>query len=142
MKTCIHCKSVKTVDEFYKHPKMHDGRLNKCKSCCTEYAKQRRNNFPEIAKLIDRRKSQTEHRKRWAVEYQRKTRSVNKQKYYARTKVSNAIRCGKLLKSPCVKCGSNESQAHHPNYSQPLDVVWLCIKHHFEEHKALHHQHP
>ena len=137
MKSCIQCKTVKSIEEFYQHKKMLDGRLNKCKSCCVEYAKERRINFPEISKAIDKRKSHTQQRKKWVLEYQKKTRSLNKQKYFARTKVSNSIRCGKLIKGPCVKCGSNNAQAHHPDYSQPLNVIWLCIKHHFEHHNNI-----
>ena len=33
MKTCKICLSVKSIEEFYEHPKMKDGRLNKCKEC-------------------------------------------------------------------------------------------------------------
>lgn len=35
-KVCIHCKEHKIIAEFYKHPKMKDGHLNKCKSCCID----------------------------------------------------------------------------------------------------------
>lgn len=36
---------------------------------------------------------------------------------------------------PCVECGTTENiERHHPDYSQPLLVVWLCRDH----HRALH----
>lgn len=138
MKTCIQCAVLKAEDQFYRHAGMGDGTLNKCKQCCIEYAKNRRKNFPDAVKEIDKRKSQTKSRKKWAVEYQRKSRSLNHEKYYARTKVGNALRDGRLVKQPCIKCGSLDVQAHHTDYSQPLNVVWLCIKHHFDEHKLTH----
>lgn len=50
--------------------------------------------------------------------------------------VGNAIRDGKLMKQPCEKCGSKKAQAHHDDYTKPLDVRWLCTKHHREVHRA------
>lgn len=47
---------------------------------------------------------------------------------------SNAIRDGKLTKQACFVCGAPDVEAHHPDYSRPLDVVWLCEKHHKEIH--------
>jgi hypothetical protein len=56
-----------------------------------------------------------------------------------------AIRYGVLIPEPCSVCGvfgKNESgrsiiEAHHEDYTKPLDVVWLCQKHHRERHKML-----
>lgn len=33
MKVCLDCNVEKSFLEFYKHSKMKDGHLNKCKSC-------------------------------------------------------------------------------------------------------------
>jgi hypothetical protein len=61
-----------------------------------------------------------------------------KEKYPDRNKahkiVFSAIRNKTLIKKPCF-CGELKSEAHHPDYSKPLDVVWLCKKHHVEADK-------
>lgn len=53
----------------------------------------------------------------------------------ARSDVNHAIRDGKLDRMPCVVCGNERSEGHHEDYSKPLDVIWLCRKHHREVHK-------
>lgn len=47
------------------------------------------------------------------------------------------IRRGRLNREPCSVCGVEPAQAHHPDYSQPRLVVWLCKQHHREHHAAL-----
>lgn len=46
------------------------------------------------------------------------------------------IKRGKIVKHPCSVCGDKNSQAHHEDYSKPLEVSWYCRKHHLEHHHA------
>src|SRR4051794_27047026 len=46
--------------------------------------------------------------------------------------VYNAIKRGEMEKEPCEVCGNPEAEAHHDDYSKPLDVRWLCRDHHYE----------
>jgi hypothetical protein len=136
MKQCIQCNVVKESESFYRHSKMSDGRLNKCKQCCLEYYKDRRTVYPDKIRAIELKRSQKPKRKNLAQQYQKRSRKNNPLKYIARTAVGNALRDGKISKQPCQKCGSSLSEAHHSDYSQPLNVIWLCKKHHFEAHKT------
>lgn len=55
-------------------------------------------------------------------------------------KVRYAVRTGRLVRQPCLKCGSERVHAHHHNGYAPeheLDVVWLCPKHHMAAHGRL-----
>jgi hypothetical protein len=47
-----------------------------------------------------------------------------------------ALRSGDLVRQPCKKCGAEKTHAHHHDYGKPLDVEWLCSRHHREEHRA------
>lgn len=41
---------------------------------------------------------------------------------------------GKIMKLPCSQCGAQEAEKHHPDYSQPLLIVWLCSSCHRQLH--------
>lgn len=43
MKKCICCGKEKELSEYYDHPQMGDGHLNKCKDCVREYVRKRDN---------------------------------------------------------------------------------------------------
>jgi len=68
--------------------------------------------------------------------YRYKLRQIAKfpERVKARELVGAAIRSGKIKRLPCIVCGSCDSHAHHEDYSRPYDVIWLCRKHHNEEH--------
>lgn len=53
----------------------------------------------------------------------------------ARTAVARALKLKQLTRLPCFICGNANTQGHHPDYAAPLDVVWLCKKHHDEIHR-------
>lgn len=52
----------------------------------------------------------------------------------ARCFLNVAVRRGKIVKQPCEVCGESKTQGHHEDYSKPLEVVWLCKRHHREKH--------
>ena len=67
----------------------------------------------------------------------RKYRHSNPLKAKAHWAINNAVRSGKITRQPCEACGVQPAHAHHDDYSKPLDVRWLCHKHH-----ELHHHGP
>ena len=64
---------------------------------------------------------------------ERYPRELN-QKLLARRLAMQAMQSGELIRQPCVKCGALKAEAHHPDYSKPLDVQWLCRPCHDREH--------
>jgi hypothetical protein len=132
-KTCFKCGKRKPLAQFYAHNRMAGGRLNKCKTCCkVGEAVRRLTKRKEIAEY-DRKRTQDPARKAYVAKQQRKHRSLNPDKYKARTAVSNALRDGRLKRKPCAECGTKKRvQAHHHDYKKPLEVTWLCFKCHRE----------
>ena len=143
MKTCFKCGQSKPLNEFYAHPRCRQGTLNKCKECTKidvglHYQKKMQD--PAwIAKERERQRIKERARRaagkvipdqgaknRWARRNPHKIRAQHK----ART----AVIKGKIAKLPCEVCGSANVQAHHDDYERPLDVRWLCAKHHAEHH--------
>lgn len=57
------------------------------------------------------------------------------EKFKAREKLKYEVKMGRVKKGVCEKCGNPKVQAHHHDYTKPLDVNWLCSKHHAEIHR-------
>ena len=148
MKTCFKCQRELPESEFYKHPRMADGLLGKCKSCTKSDVANRvkvRASDPmwveaelERHRLKSRRYREDGRAKPLSAENKRTTHDRHREKYpeksVAHNVLSNAIRDGKITRQPCIVCGDPKSDGHHEDYSKPLDVMWLCRKHHAEHH--------
>ena len=59
---------------------------------------------------------------------------MDPEKRTAKSMTRRAIARGRLVRGPCIVCGNADTEAHHPDYSKPLDVQWLCKEHHLAEH--------
>ena len=93
-------------------------------------------NRTAIAKRVAAYRSTESGRKAQQVNDQRQ-RAKSPEKIAARQKVKIAVVSGQLKRQPCVRCGAPRAQAHHPEYSRPLDVVWLCSTCHRTEHGSV-----
>lgn len=148
MKKCTKCGEIKDRELFYSHQKMRDGRLSICKECikaavranyrknrdrCREYERLR-------AALPHRVVARKEYGKTEAGKLARKRAAARyldrwPLKRAAHIITRNGIRGGKIIPMPCEVCGHVEVEAHHDDYSRPLDVRWLCKRHHTAWHK-------
>jgi hypothetical protein len=129
MKECFKCKTEKPLTMFYKHRKMADGRVNKCKECNKKDVRDNRKDKIEYYRDYDISRGS-----RQGYEYCKEYRLRYPNKYNAHSKVNRAVRAGNLFSEPCELCGSEETHAHHDDYSKPLNVRWLCPPHHKEWH--------
>lgn len=134
-KSCRTCKSEKPLSEYYVHMNMADGHLNICKVCVRQRVRAHRKENDSVRDYDLWRYHNQKKRKQKAQENAKKWRTKNPHKYKAHYTLSNAIRDKKIMRQPCKVCGDVKSHAHHSDYTRPLDVVWLCAKH----HQRLHH---
>lgn len=130
-KTCFKCGVERPLAEFYKHPQMKDGHLNKCKECTKSDATEVRSKNIDHYRAYDRKRGS-----RRPDGYQSEYRNKYPNKYKAHSIIGYAIKSGKLFEEPCGECGSEEKlHAHHDDYSKPLNVRWLCAAHHSQWHR-------
>lgn len=151
-KKCFRCKNIKLLVDFYRHSRMADGRLNKCKACtkkdCQKY---RMKNVDFVRHYYRNRPQESKAKQReWAVRHRKtkrgramkaKSDSKYRARYPEKRKATNAVNSmivsGKWKRKPCEKCGQIKAEAHHDDYLKPLDVKWLCKTHHMERHREL-----
>jgi len=139
MKKCFKCNVIKDLSGFYPHKKMADGHLNKCKECAKKDSDDnfRRKMLDPNWQIKERERQRNKEANRRDLglvgKYKRKTMPAKerKEKY---GEYVNAIRDGRVTQQPCEICGKEKAQGHHEDYSKPLNVVWLCIRHHQDRH--------
>lgn len=61
-------------------------------------------------------------------------RERNPKKTWAHAALRSGVRRGLVTPQPCEVCGDETSEGHHDDYDKPLEVRWLCRRH----HKRLH----
>lgn len=136
-KTCFKCLKAKPVDEFYKHRRMADGRLGKCKDCAKADATEHRNRNIDRIRAYDMERAKSPKRAAATVKTSKAWRQKDPRFTAAHNAVARAIRRGDLVRSPCEKCGREKAFAHHESYDKKLDVVWLCQPCHKNRHKEM-----
>ena len=123
---------------FYKHPKMADGYVNKCKECNKKDVRKNRLDKIDYYREYDTARSKTKERKKLNNKCSRRYRELNQIKRAAHILVGNAVRDGKLEKKyECSECGKTDCviHGHHDDYTKPLEVRWLCSVCHSKWHK-------
>jgi hypothetical protein len=136
-KECFKCKTVKPLEDFYKHQMMADGHLNKCKDCTKSDSTENRNKNIERIREYDRERAKNPERKAYNLSIMQAWRREDPRRQRAHSLVSRAIKKALLVRAPCCRCGSERSLAHHEDYDKPLDVIWLCQPCHKQRHKEI-----
>ncbi len=107
-----------------------------CRECWKAYV--RKNRADKIEHYLEFDRARANDPKRVAARRAYLARTKHDPKRIARLVVGNAIRTGKLMAAPCERCGYGVGvQAHHEDYSKPLEVNWLCKRCHGQRHREI-----
>ena len=104
-----------------------------------EYSREYQKNYIEKLKIKNPEKFKEYQKKRskYMMEYQNKPEQ--RFKFLARQMLNHALRTRKITQQPCQikQCPTVVTEAHHNDYTRPLDVTWFCRKHHREFHNKV-----
>ena len=135
MKKCSCCGVERSESDFQVRKASKDGLTASCKLCLKERDKIRDQSLERKKRKLEYQK--TDAGKASAAKSTKKYQLTYPLSRAAHIIVGNAIRDGRLIKiNECEICGSNKNiQAHHSDYTKPMDVNWYCQKCHHEWHK-------
>lgn len=138
---CKKCGAEKPQSEYYANDRT-------CKECRKVAVRANRLAKLEQYTEYERNRASAPHRVAARLSYSKTERGLaagnkaklkhsenNPKKRRTHYAVSNAVRDKKLFKKPCEVCGESKVIAHHCDYDKPLEVMWLCPRHHTDWHK-------
>ena len=126
-KICKLCKQQKPIDKFYRDRTKREGRRNCCKLCENKLASAYRKLHADMfsrreKKRYQRRRKNPAHQQRVLI-YNRQWRTEEKTRAHNTT----ARKLQHLKPEVCEECKIKPAQmAHHPDYSKPNKVNWIC----------------
>jgi hypothetical protein len=144
MDTCKGCERELPDDAFYRHARMASGHLSFCKACFKAKMRAHRAANIERFQAYDRQRSELPHRRAAIAAYQasrpdvpsrakKKWREGNPEKRKAHTAARRIP-----LPEACQRCGAGgRLHRHHPDYSQPTFVEFLCTPCHGAAHREI-----
>lgn len=136
-KRCHRCGQTKAADEFSKHKERRDGLCPQCKSCSSEYGRKYYQKHREEIRAKSRRYYQEYKEEIRVRSYERHL--LHPERIKAVSELNHAIEAGRIARPEiCSTCDQKSEfpiEGHHPDYSKPLEVIWLCKSCHSELHR-------
>ena len=118
-KKCRICQETKTTDAFCMARANFDKLDTRCRECNKARGRAIRDKTPGYNR-----------------QHSKKFKQRHPEKRAAHLAVARALQAGTLKRLPCSVCGKANSESHHEDYSQPLEVIWFCRAHHAAHHET------
>jgi len=131
---CSSCGETKDSEEFRRRYARRNSELSDtCRDCANATLERLLDAYPDLRPMF-----LGQHRSTVRASINtRRHRERHPERARARTQVTQALQSGRLKRLPCEICGERKAHGHHDDYSKPLEVRWLCAKHHRELHAKL-----
>ncbi len=126
-KKCLYCnKDYKVI--------LSDKSRKYCSSKCFQDSRLTLEQKREQKRLADLKWNKTDKHKKACIEWLKRHPERNK----IAQQTAWAYKTGKIKWQPCEICKTKiDLQKHHPDYTKPLEIKWLCRKCHTELHKQI-----
>ncbi len=151
---CTSCGEAKNVDLFNRDYRYIDRTRSSCIECERVKSKRYYDENKESLRKSRRSLSSDGYEKKRAMDresYKKhrvsiasrrkvlRSREGEKVKIICRSKTKQAIKDGSIsTKDKCLRCGSSVNiQCHHNDYTNHLDVIFVCVKCHAHIHRML-----
>jgi len=135
MKKCFKCNQEKLLTDFYKHSRMSDGHVNKCKECNKKDIKG--NYLVNIQKegYIEKERKRAREKHHRLYSGTGKANSTSIKRYFTKyPEKKKATSMSGNLKKPF-----EGAEKHHWSYNEEhyKDVIWLTKKEHMKGHRFI-----
>lgn len=134
-KICFRCKKEKKISDFYKHPQMGDGHLNKCKECTKKDSAEDYNKKSVSKEFVNN------ERKRGRERYRRLYAGTGKANITANIDYAKKYpeKLAAKTKSKHLAKPFYTAERHHWSYNEEHydDVIWLIKKEHMKGHRFI-----
>ena len=134
-KRCTKCGQVKPVSEFAPDSHRPAKPMTQCRECVKAYKRAWRERNREQERERNRVRASRYYQEHKAARRAYEARPEQQFRRMIRRAARVAVALGIIpRKDRCERCGASAKKAllhrHHPDYSRPLGVVWLCAQCH------------
>jgi len=140
---CAKCQKIKPAEAFYKNSGMPGGISGYCRPCTSKYQEEYRKNKPSLKTYYQ---EWYQSNKQILQAERHKKRESNQMLKILQDRAwlefNKALRKG-LVGGPPLLCQlcrdidkiGTKYESHHPNYNEPLRVIWVCKSCHRRVHR-------